>query len=392
MSSAHRTDAVSMADPHSVSLLGLCNDLLRRRWTVAGIVGCCALGSALWRSAQPRAFTSVASFIPDAIQPLRSKDGVVLSFDELRGGRGAARAFPSAALPGPAGSFTSATGPPVQPLDPAYYWRLLRSREILVAVAGSRYSIALPGGARTGTAADIYGLAPGPARGRTEDAARRVARGMVISYSEPTSVITLSVRTFDPVFSRLVTERLLEAVRGHHRRMADARGEAQVAFLTRATAEARGELGVAQDQFARFLRANRAFVAASPLALEYHRRDTDVLEKRRRHADLAVQLARAKLDRSRAMPTISVVQRPETPAEADPRGVIRATITGAVGGIALALLLVSTRAHLGRLRAVRYGALADLETEWRSALYRRAARAQHLGSPAVAAPGLGQDG
>jgi len=255
-------------------------------------------------------------------------------------------------------------------LDPAFYEAALRSREVLMAVAASRFPIATPTGVRMGTAADFFQLPPDPALSRTEDAARRLLRHLEIRYDDRTDVLTVSVRTLNPVFSWAVAARLLDVLMERNRRMADSRAEAQVAFLTRVAADARQERTIAQNRLTAFLQANRSYVPASPLALTYRRLDSDVREKRQQHADLALQLERAKLDRSRATQLITVVSRPEVPSGPDPRGLLRMTIAGAVGGGALAVLLVLTSAQLRRLRAAGSGDLAVLESEWRAVLRR----------------------
>jgi uncharacterized protein involved in exopolysaccharide biosynthesis len=219
-----------------------------------------------------------------------------------------------------------------------------------------------------------------------------VERSLDVAYKERTGVLTLSVRALDPVFARVLVERLLDALQAQHRRMAGSRGEAQVAFLTRAAADARRDLTIAQADLARFASANRAYAPSSPLALEFRRRDADVLEKRREYGALAVQLERAKLDQSRAMPTIAVVQRPETPAKPDPRGLVSATIIGSAGGIALALLLLLIRGHLARLRTAGDRELSAFEAGWRASRRRRTAGRNHFEEFDAVAPAAREDG
>jgi uncharacterized protein involved in exopolysaccharide biosynthesis len=361
-----------MRDPHYVTLLQLCNDVLRRSWTVVTMVVCCAVAAALLSLARPRTYTSVVSFVPEARQSLPAGvNGRDLPLDRLTGG--ASRSSPSRADRLPAVGGTPMRLPadaPAQPLDPAFYDAALRSREVLMAVARSRFPIVTRTGVRMATAADFFELPQAPALSRTEDAARRLSRHLEIVRDDRTGMLTVSVRTREPVFSWAVAARLLDVLMERNRQMADSRAEAQIAFLTRVAADARQELRIAQNRLAGFLESNRAYVPASPLAMTYRRLDSDVLEKRRQYADLALQLERAKLDRSRATQLITVVSRPEVPSRPDPRGVVRMTIAGAVGGGALAVLLVLTSAQVRRLRAAGSGDLAVLETEWHAVLRR----------------------
>ena len=367
-------DATDGRSPHVVTLLGLANDLLRRPWVLAALVLGSAIGSALVRVMQPRTYTAIASFVPETALPIGG--GISLAALAVLGGAeptvGASttssRATSLDAAPSPLPSV-----PPVKPLDAAYYWEVLHSRALLLTVAGSRFTIQTPTGERVGTAADLYDLPAGPAAARIEDAARKLDRELEVDYDVKTNVLTVGIRTFDPTFARAVTERVLAEVMATNRRVDDDRAQAKVGFLTRAVAVARGDLLAAQDELARFLASNRAYVGTSAVALEFRRRDTDVLEKRGHYAELALQLERAKLDRSRATQIISIIQRPETPPRPDSRGLVRATIAGAVGGLAVALLFLLTSGHLARLRGAGSDELRALESEWRAGRRRRAA-------------------
>lgn len=369
-----RATSVTPRDPRYLTLLQLCNDLLRRVWTVASLVVLCTVGAALLSLVRPRSYTSSASFVPEARQPLSAEvSGGGYSLEGLPGQgsrNGSSRIARALSVGGTSVGLSSAA--PAKALHPDFYYTMLRSREVLVEVAGSEFVISTATGLRRGTAADFFELSPGPPLGRTEDAARRLAREMAISYDELTGVLTLSVRTLDPAFSQAVVARLLDVLMERNRRMAERRTEAQVAFLTRAAADARQARTLAQDRLARFLESNRAYLPTSPLATAYRRLDSDVLDKRRQYADLALQLERAKLDRARATQLILVVDPPERPSGPDARGAVRTSIMGAVGGGALALLLVLSSAQLGRLRVAGSEDLSALEAEWRAVRRRPA--------------------
>lgn len=370
-------DGMHARDPHQVTLLQLCNDVLRRRWSFVAVVAFWSVGSAVVRLAQPRSYTSVASFAPETARPEAPlATSASPSLAGLPGGGPTLRSLNALELL-PLGTRSTALMPrePTAPLDPAFYYQLLGSRQVLAAVAESRFTIRTPTGVRIETGTDLLGVPAGAPLERIDEAARRLSRGVEIRYDGKTNVLTMWVRTHHPDLSRAVAERLLAALTELNRRISNSRAEAQVAFLTRAVAEARSELRVAEDKLARFLESNRAFVPASRIALEYQRRDADVLATRRRHADLALQLERAKLERSRVTQMILVVGRPETPALPDSRGLVRATVAGAVGGVALALLVLLTSAHLARLREAGSAPLSALSSAWRDLRGRRAADA-----------------
>ena len=370
-----------MREPQYLTLLQLCNDVLRRFWTVAATVVLCAFAAAVVALVRPRTYTSSASFIGEVRPPMEEglasagSSGASTTRDSRGGGSRLARLLAGGnalRLPGSAAT---------QPLDASFYYTTIRSPEVLRAVAASRFTIATPAGPRTVTPADVFRVAAGPADIRAEEAAERLGRALTVAYEERSGVLTLSVRSPHPGFSRAVATRLLDLLQERNRTMSDRRAEAQVAFLERTTGEARQALALVERRFARFLESNRAFVTASRLALEFQHLDTEVLDARRRYLDLSLQLERARLDRSRATQLVTVIVRPEEPARPDPRGTVRATIAGAIGGGTLALLIVLIRAHLVRLRSSGFPDLTALEAEWRSALRRRGA----AGPPLLAA-------
>ena len=377
--------------PRCVTLLQLCNDVMRRIWTVVAVLVSAGIWAVLLTLERPRTYTSVAAFVGEARQPLSAEmhDGAALDRVPARAPRGVYS--PAAGLhPGGSASLSLSSLAPPRALEPGFYEAMLRSRELLMSVAESHFEIPTPGGVRAGTAADLYGLPPGPPLIRAEDAARRLARGMTFSHDERTGVFTLKVRTFDAEFSRAIATRVLDAMMARNRRMAHSHAQAQVAFLTRATAEARQELRRTERRLARFLESNRAFVPASRLAAEYVRLDSDVRMQRRHHAELALQLEGAKLDRSRAIQLVTVIARPDVPSRPDARGTIRAGMAGAVGGGTLALLVVLTGAQLRRLRADGSADLSELESEWRTV--RRRPPVGGIGAQTGASMAIGPGG
>ena len=382
-----------MREPRYLTVLQLCNDVLRRFWTVLALVVFCTAGATLVALVRPRSYTSSVSFVGEARQPLSEDAGLGAPFGGAtpRDSRGGPSGLARMLATGPT-TLPLPSQPASRPLDPSFYYTTLRSPAVLRSIATSRFSIATPTGTRTGTAADVYGLPAGPPDSRADDAARRLERALTVTYEEKSGVLTLSVRTPHPEFSHAVATRLLDLLRERNRRMADRRAEAQVAFLERAAVDARRQMTLAQSRFARFLESNRAFVPASRLALEFQRLDADVLDRRQRYLDLAQQLERARLDRSRATQLVTVVVRPGVPSRPDPRGTIRTALSGAIGGGALALLLVLISAHLGRLRAAGAADLSALEAEWRSARRRPVATRAPVFATGVITVGSRVDG
>src|SRR5688500_10750029 len=167
-------------------LLSLSNDVLRRAWAFAALMLGCAIGSALERLSQPRSYTASASFVTETgSQPSRRAEiGLPLLAAAVNAPSDIGSIMPYSRRPSLGGAPTPlASAPPVAPLDPGFYWTLLHSRALLVAVARGRFAIQTPTGVRVGTAADHYQLPAGPEGARIEDAARRLDRELEVTYS-----------------------------------------------------------------------------------------------------------------------------------------------------------------------------------------------------------------
>lgn len=340
-----------------LTLLGVCNDLLRRRWLVAAFAMISASVAAVVVFLRPPTYTSSASFISDVSAPRRDREP----------------AFPARA-------------PDVtQPLDAEYYVTLILSQNILRATAASTYSIPTPTGVRTGTLADFYGLPASTSPMRIDDAARRLSQQVDLTYPGA-RIIVVNVHTFDPHLSRAIADRMLELVMEHNRQRSLTRAEAQVAFLSEATTKARGEMIASQEQFARFLSANRAFTASSPLALEGERLRADAAMKAESYRSLAGALERARAHDTRVAQVISVLDHPEVPAKPDPRGALLSTLAGGIGGAALIILLVTVGAQVARFREAGLEDLSELSARWRAGiLTSRERRGEMHGRPGSAA-------
>src|SRR5215207_3222161 len=76
---------MSVREPQYLTLLQLCNDVLRRFGTVVAMVVVCAAGSALVALARPRTYTSIASFVAEAREPLSAELSSGSSLDMLPG-------------------------------------------------------------------------------------------------------------------------------------------------------------------------------------------------------------------------------------------------------------------------------------------------------------------
>jgi uncharacterized protein involved in exopolysaccharide biosynthesis len=333
-----------------LTLLSVCNDLLRRRVLVAMLVFLSAATALLVVLARPRTYTSSASFVSEIASPRRDREP----------------AFP-------------AREPQVtQPLDPEYYVTLLLSQDLLQAAARTTYTISTPTGRRSGTLADLYGLPPSRNDARMDEAVRRLRRAVELTFPGA-RIIVVNVRTFDAHLAQSIAARLLELLMEHNRNAARTRAEAQVAFLTSATEEAREEMLASQDRFARFLSANRAFVSASPIALERDRLQAEVITREENYRSLAGALERARAHDTRVTQVISVLDHPEAPPEPDPRGLVRSTLAGAIGGAALAILVVTVGAQVGRFKASGLEELSELSARWRAAVRIHGATRDQMG-------------
>ena len=231
---------------------------------------------------------------------------------------------------------------------PAFYVDLLRSREILGGAVTQRYATAfLPSGKTLDLveAFEIRADTPEIARAR---AMEKLSDKMTVIASPRTGVISLAVTLHDPVLAQAVTQRLVEEVNTFNLESRKSQAGAERRFVEKRLDELRDTLRAAEDRLQTFLQRNRDYQNSPQLTFQQQRLARDVSMQQEMVTTLAQSFEQAKIEEVRDTPVITVIDKPELPAERDRRGLLKKGILAVILGGVLGLGIAFAREGMAR--------------------------------------------
>jgi uncharacterized protein involved in exopolysaccharide biosynthesis len=300
------------------SLLRLVNTVLRYRMTIAATAVAFALVVGVLMLLSRRDYTAVATFtpqsrrLPSALSGLASQFGLTLPGSETN-------------------------------QSPAFYASLLESREVLEGVVDSQYTISVDGKEVSGNLVDFFksgGRTPALQR---EAAIKRLGEATEVATSLKTGVVQLKVTMRDPELARSVAERFLELLNSFNLKSRQSQASAERQFTERRVTEVRQDLKEAEDREQQFLQRNRDFRNSPELTFTHDRLAREVAMQQQIYTGLMQAYEQAKIEEVRDTPVITVIERPEAPVRADPRGTVRKTVLGLLLGGMIGVFLALWR-------------------------------------------------
>jgi uncharacterized protein involved in exopolysaccharide biosynthesis len=247
--------------------------------------------------------------------------------------------------------------------SPDFYADVLRGDGMMRQLLAGRYTTA--GGQPVSLSAH---LVPGVAdTARRGELALRQLRTMVsASVGIKTGLVRLGVRLDDPELARQVAARALEELNRLNVLAQQAQASQERVFTDARLGMARSELRVAEDRLEDFLRSNRVFSGAPQLVLQEDRLRREVNLRQQVVSGLAQGLEQARLEESRNLPVITVVEAPVRPALPDSRRLVLKALFAAIvsGTVLLALVLAGEwRRRLGYLNPALAAEMESLAAE-----------------------------
>ncbi|HVD60915.1 MAG TPA: hypothetical protein VNC11_08590 [Gemmatimonadaceae bacterium] len=344
------------ADNEEFSVISLINTILRHRWLILALVIVGGAYQAYKASQLPRVYSTEAQFMP-------------------KGGRGQSQ------IQGLAQQFGIAVGGVDGMSSPNFYLDLLKSRPLLTAVAEQQYRIRTANGAvRTGNLAELYGIRnvnPVVVRTRVSD---RLKGQVNPSVSARTGVITVNVWAKYPELAVQIARNLLDQVNVFNLNNRQQQAGAERAFIEKRLADAQSQLSNAENNLQAFLTENRDFRSSPTLQLEFDRLNRAVASRQSLYNSLATSYEQAKIEEVRDLPVITVLEPPELPIMADPRGGKRKTLLGIIIGLVAGIVIafVIDRVAVNKnVRSDEFAEFAALKREAMSDLanpFRRVSR------------------
>jgi uncharacterized protein involved in exopolysaccharide biosynthesis len=260
--------------------------------------------------------------------------------------------------------------------SPQFYLDLLEAKAILWPIALKTYTVKTDTGVVTGNLIKIFNIKdprPNVARAKVIDA----LKGAISSTSSvKTGVITVLVHAGRPDLAVQISSNLLDQVNVYNisRRQEQAAGEK--AFVQRQVDEKRAELTQAESDLRNFLESNRMYTQSPELILERNRLQRQVDLRSNLYQSMLQSYEAARIDEMRDIPVISVIEAPEMPIQADPRGGVKKTLIGLAVGLVLGVIIAFFREKMAANRQaqtdefvefneLKKAAVGDLIHPWR---------------------------
>ncbi len=307
------------APEEGVRLLSLVNLVLRNITFVLGLGVLFLAGAVAMTIGQPTTYTAIASFVSSGSSQSPGISGIAAQF--------------GFSMPGSQGS-----------QSPAFLADLVKSRVILGAVADATYNYPSERGPVTGTLIDIYQKDKSIPLAQRRDRTIASLRGSITSiFSAKTGVVEVSVTVTSPVLAYQLVTRLADEVNRFNYEMRQSRATFERKFTEPRLNEVTAELRAAESRLQDFLQHNREYRASPELTFQQERLNRDVQFRQQVQVSLAQALEQAKLEQLRDTPVTTFVERPEVPAQPNPRGRVTkwvfAFLLGSGMGALLALLV-----------------------------------------------------
>lgn len=234
--------------------------------------------------------------------------------------------------------------------SPEFYVDLLKSRDLLLAAAQTRYAY-LPAGARDSVAGTLVELLHLKGRSPTalERAAIEALRARVVVATDPRAgIVELRVVAPSGELAEHINRRILELVNDFNLRKRQSQAAAERVFTEQRMHEAQLALDSVENDLRVFTERNR-IIEDPALKLEASRLQRRIDLRQQVYLTLAQAFEQARVAEVRNTPVITVVDAPERSAEPSV-GLKLSAILGLVLGFFLAVALLLLTEYLERER------------------------------------------
>ena len=339
------TDRVTHYD--QISLLGIASSILAGRRLIIAATFVSMVFAVISAAKTEREFTATASFLPT-----ESEQGA------LGGASGLAQRF-GFSIP------SSSNGG----RGPQFYADLLLSREILDGVVEAGVEVSTSTGVTTVDLIDRFNASGETTAERIAWTRRSLERTISVNVNLPqTGVVTVTVQTGEAELSAAILRRLLELISTFDLETRQSQASAERGFAEDRLGQLTAELSTAEDALKRFLGENRQFMNSPQLSFEHERLQRQVFMRQELVTSMAQAFEQARIDEVRNTPVFTVIDQPDVPAIADPRGRLMKLITGLVTGLLGGLALVYVGEVSRRAQATDGQSLAEFQGALRKAL------------------------
>lgn len=194
----------------------------------------------------------------------------------------------------------------------------------------------------------------------------KLAAAIDASSNAKTGLVTIRVSLPADWLAAEVAKRLIQQLDRVSVGLRQQRARAEKQFTDERMAESANELAIAERRRTNFEINNRDISRSPERQLELERLNREASLRQQLFSSLANAAQQAALEQQRDTPSVTVVQQPDLPLQPDRRFLIRKGLVGAVGGMALAMMLTLLRFFWF---TERRAASDRLDIEWRESRY-----------------------
>ena len=306
-----------------ISLINIFNIFLRQRWLVLGFAAAFAGLTILALIVASRTYTVESSFIiQKRDQPQAAGLAAQLGMD-------------------------LGTVDPAQ--SPAFYATLVKTPDVLDRLVDTTFVTSFDSKPRS--LAAIWGISGGSPETVRRDVIERLKKVVSSSVSSKLDLVVVDVTTSDALLSRSLADAIIGQVNWFNLRTRQSRAAAERQFDERLVQEVGGDLRQAEDAMQQFLQRNQQPHMSAELEMDKQRltRRLEILNAR--YVSVVTAYDRARIDEVRDTPVITVIQKPRTPVNADPRGIPKKTLLMFLLGMVLGCVVAVIRHILANVRS-----------------------------------------
>jgi uncharacterized protein involved in exopolysaccharide biosynthesis len=231
--------------------------------------------------------------------------------------------------------------------SPDFYANLARSPSLMTNLLYE--GVTTRDGTRHRTLLDFLEVeAPDSAR-RLERGLAKLSRMMATAVNRETSVVNLQILSEDPVVSAALANSVVQDINDFNLGQRQSRARSKQAFISHRLEAAELELRTAESSVRAFLEANRSWQASPQLTFEKDRLEREVMIKQEVYLTLSREAESVGIEAVNDTPVITVVDVATPPATQSAPRPLRSSFVAFVGGVGLALVLVTVTTYLRSL-------------------------------------------
>jgi uncharacterized protein involved in exopolysaccharide biosynthesis len=280
------------------------------RWALIG-----AVVAVILTFLQPTVYSATVSFIPQGTDPGRASNLASL-----------------------AGQLGVALPTNSQSLSPEFYVKLLKSRELLRAVARDTLVVQEMGGRRV-PFLDLFDVKGKTQTRREEEGVRILMTKVNASSAKTTGVVDFSVATKWPSVSVAIATAIVDGLNEFNQRIRREQAGAERKFVEGRLNLAGADLRAAEDRLEDFLRTNRQFASSPDLSFQRDRLQRDVTLKQQVFTSLTQSYEEVRIREVRDTPVITLIEEPSVPSVPEPSGRVWAIVLGLLLGTFVGVVL-----------------------------------------------------